>query len=276
MSKFGLMGNLFVENNVTYTRPKKEGFTFINIFLIILGIACLMYAVGMMLMGSTVFVIFWILSGMFFLGLGIIRSKRTDIHMARYVILRKVFYTFLWVGIICFVALEAIIIVNGTEERIGSPNIVMVLGAGLRGETPTATLAYRLDTAAEYLKKNNSAKVIVSGGQGKDEMITEASAMEKYLINCGIESERIIKEEQSINTKENFQYTRKKLDEEGYDKNEKVLIVTNSFHMARAKLLAERNGFEAYGESAPSYPYLIPNSYAREAFALIKTYLFDK
>ena len=61
--------------------------------------------------------------------------------------------------------------------------IIIVLGAGLKGDTPSLALERRLEKAAEYMNKNGNAIAIVSGGQGKGETISEAQAMENYLLN---------------------------------------------------------------------------------------------
>ena len=81
--------------------------------------------------------------------------------------------------------------------------IIIVLGAGLKGDTPSLALERRLEKAAEYMNKNGNAIAIVSGGQGKGETISEAQAMENYLLNHGIREDRIIKEDNSTSTYEN-------------------------------------------------------------------------
>ena len=82
---------------------------------------------------------------------------------------------------------------------------VIVLGAAVRGDVPSATLAARLDCALEYLKKSPETRAIVTGGQGDGENVTEASAMRAYLEARGIDSERIYEEDQSASTLENLQ-----------------------------------------------------------------------
>ena len=88
-----------------------------------------------------------------------------------------------------------------------------MLGAGLKGDTPSLALERRLEKAAEYMNKNGNAIAIVSGGQGKGETISEAQAMENYLLNHGIREDRIIKEDNSTSTYENFEYSKLMMDE---------------------------------------------------------------
>lgn len=119
---------------------------------------------------------------------------------------------------------------------------VIVLGAGLRGTTPSRQLAMRLNAAAEYYAKNPDAVIIVSGGKGEDEIISEASAMQTYLIAKGIPESSIIKEEKSTSTETNFKCSKEILDElfgETYD----ICYITNDFHVFRAGFFARETGF---------------------------------
>ncbi len=155
---------------------------------------------------------------------------------------------------------------------------VVVLGAGLFGDQPSPSLHYRLQKALEYTKKHPHVPIVVSGGQGPDEWITEAKAMECFLLQNGIEAKRIIKEERSTSTKENLIFTKELLKHDINTKKPTLLIVTSEYHMFRAKFLAKRNGFIPYGKCAatPAYPrYLKPLYYFREYFAVIKSFFFD-
>ena len=72
---------------------------------------------------------------------------------------------------------------------------VVVLGAQVRADGPSVILKYRLDAAADYLKKNPGTVCIVTGGQGYNEPYPEAVGMKDYLVQQGIEEERILTEE---------------------------------------------------------------------------------
>lgn len=144
---------------------------------------------------------------------------------------------------------------------------VVILGAGIRGDQVTRTLQRRLDKGLEYARKNPDALLVVSGGQGPQELVTEAYAMRQYLLAHGIGPARVLMEDQSTSTEENFAFSKRLLDERlgaGY----RVVYVTNNFHAYRAGRMAR-----AAGLSAASYPagldwYLAPVSYAREICAV--------
>jgi uncharacterized SAM-binding protein YcdF (DUF218 family) len=149
-------------------------------------------------------------------------------------------------------------------------NSMIILGAKLNGAELSLSLKNRMDAALAYLKKNPTTKVIVSGGQGSDELISEADAMKSYLIANQINPLRIQLEARSTSTFENIQYSKKLL------QGNHILLVSNDFHLLRAKLIAERQGL-----IVDTLPSPTPNSvkiqlYIREYVALIKSFLLDR
>lgn len=147
---------------------------------------------------------------------------------------------------------------------------VIVLGAGVHGETPSHPLAMRLRAAKKYYDKNPDAYVIVSGGQGFQESISEAEAMEKYLISLGVPEDKIIKEDKSHSTADNMAFSKEILDEmfnEGYS----VTVVTNNFHIYRAVGIAKEAGLEnvTHYHAGLKWYSLVP-CYLRESLAVLK------
>ena len=172
------------------------------------------------------------------------------------------------IGLIVLILLEGLILsqVRGTEEP--QADILIVLGAGLRGETPSATLQVRLDAALEQLLARPEAVAVLSGGQGHNESISEAKAMARYLTARGIEPSRLYLEEQARNTEQNLRFSREIIEENHLDGS--IAVVSNGFHLYRAKHLAERMGMEVETVSAPvPYAWLIPSVYLREACSLL-------
>ena len=95
--------------------------------------------------------------------------------------------------IVAEVILVTFIGLYGFYDNISyNEDAVIVLGAGLRGDKVSIPLKLRLDKAIEYHKKNPDAVIVVSGGQGFQETVTEAYAMEKYLIENGVDKSKII------------------------------------------------------------------------------------
>lgn len=95
---------------------------------------------------------------------------------------------------------------------------VLILGCGLYGSRPSRALMQRMDRAIQYLNISPVSNVIVSGGQGRNEDISEAEAMHTYLIEHGISKERIYVEDQSTNTKEKLCFLKKSLKKTAFQK----------------------------------------------------------
>lgn len=152
------------------------------------------------------------------------------------------------------------------------PEFAVVLGAQIHGDQPSLTLRRRLDKAAEYLQDHPQATVIVSGGQGADELQTEASVMREYLIQKQIAPERIVEEPLASDTRENLQFSAALAEELGMD-TKKVLIITSDFHQLRAKYIARSLGMEPYGLSSKTAPWILKiNFELREVFAFVKAW----
>lgn len=175
-----------------------------------------------------------------------------------------------------FALIEGILIYEGNKtEENNDIDYVLVLGARLYGTVPSPALTERLTKTIEYLESNPEVITIVCGGQGYNEDITEASAMEKFLIDRGIDATKIVKEEHSTSTFENIKNARDIIKEIDNSEEFNVLIVTSDFHVFRSKLLAERLGLSAYGLSAKTPEVTVFKSYIREYFAVIKSLIFD-
>lgn len=181
--------------------------------------------------------------------------------------------------LICFCALESIILSGSRSSNQQEADVVIVLGAMVWKNGPSPVLVKRLNTAATYLKEHPDVTVMVSGGQGTDEPESEAQAMADYLIEQNIDPSRIILEDQSFNTYQNLSNCKKKLVECGYHlATTRLLVVSNGFHLTRVRMLAKRCGLQVATLAAP-LPKDWKNKlycYIREPLALVKSFLLDR
>lgn len=177
--------------------------------------------------------------------------------------------------IISFTVCTTVVYRNGHRIPPENADAVIVLGAGLRGEKVSLSLAYRLDAAIDYYNQNQNAVIVVSGGQGKNELVSEAFAMKTYLLEKGIPASKIITEDKSSRTVENFSFTKKILDEYFNDNHYETVYVTNSFHVFRAGLIAKQANLVSHGLSAKDVDFLQPTYYIREYFSIIKYFAID-
>ena len=187
----------------------------------------------------------------------------------------KICYTVcLAVGLTFFIILQSMII-SGSKTDNAEADVLIVLGAGLRNGAPSLVLAYRLNAAAEYVRTRENIPIIVTGGIGRGETISEGEAMARYLIARGVDENLIWKEETSTRTFENIRNAVEIMEEKGMDvENITVAVVSNEFHLYRAKLIAEKAGLEAMGIAAET-PGLHRRIlyYFREAFSLTRELL---
>lgn len=154
-------------------------------------------------------------------------------------------------------------------EASNDRDYLIILGARVKGTEPSLALQYRIDAAADYLKKNPETIAIASGGQGSGEEISEAAAIKNSLLEAGIQEERILLEDKSTDTVENIKFSKKLISNDF----ETGLLVTNDFHLYRAKSIAKDHGLEVEGLPAETPLIAVPKSYAREYLAITKYYL---
>ncbi|MBQ9345754.1 MAG: YdcF family protein, partial [Oscillibacter sp.] len=170
----------------------------------------------------------------------------------RGVTVRRIAAGVLSAGCVLFALLETAILTQAHEDWTALPtDAVIVLGAGLAGTDPTPSLQLRLETAADYLAEHPHIPVVVSGGQGRDEDISEAEAMRTALLSLGVDERRILMEDKATSTKENLAYSRAVLESAGVSVSEaEIAVVTNGFHILRTRLLARRQGMNIIGVAA--------------------------
>ena len=153
---------------------------------------------------------------------------------------------------------------------------IIILGCAIRGDgSLTPLLKGRVDSALSFAKRQlrttgKQAAFVPSGGQGSDEVMSEAEAMENYLLEQGVEPELILKEDKSTNTKENLKFSREAIENVADDfENKKIAFSTTNYHVFRGYVLSLKNGFKAEGISAKTKWYFFPNAFLREFLGLL-------
>jgi len=240
-----------------------------NIVAVVIA-ACLIFNTIMLLMAgidsSKLF------SALFGFGLLIFVFLYDNLHKKKKKLAKIAMISFI-AFLISLVIIEGIVI-SKANQKTDSGDVVIVLGAGLYGNSPGPLLKKRLDTAYVFLVENPQALCVVSGGQGPDEVDSEANVMARYLISKGIDNDRIIREDKSVNTLENFTFSKILIDEYFGHSNYQSVYVTNTFHVYRSGLIAKEVGIESQGLSAPAIKSSEFNYFLREYCALIFHWLF--
>lgn len=180
--------------------------------------------------------------------------------------------------LLAFGALLGAVLYGAYDHIQGDPQIMVILGCQINPWGPSVLLQDRLDKALDYLEDHPDMTVVVSGGQGPDEHISEARCMYDYLTEHGVDEEQILLEDRSSNTVENLRYTMELLADEGYDTTADMVVVSNGFHLTRARMLAQRAGFDQVSTLAAPTSHLPSRlqMYIREPLALVKSFLLDR
>lgn len=237
----------------------------------ILAVSCLFYCLSIIFfMGyGTKFFLIW---GFLACAMGVLSVLlwRRDWWEKIPLWIRRSFWLLCVIGAVIFLFVECLIGSQFHAKATNGADYMIILGAQWKSHGPSYVLQKRLDAAIDYLQKNPDTQIIVSGGKGKNEPISEAEGMAAYLENAGIAPQRILPEDQSTNTHENLEFSGQYLDKE----QDRVVIVTNNFHVYRALKLAQKKGYvQAEGLAAGSYPAMLPNNLLREFFGVIKDFV---
>ena len=180
-------------------------------------------------------------------------------------VLKVILTSVLGVGILIYAVTGALILHAARGDGDEKCEYIVVLGAGVRGTTPSQILSDRIEKAYTYLSENPDVICIASGGQGPDEDISEAQCIFDHLTGRGIDPDRIWLEEKSTSTWENFQFTLNLIEEKTGSRPEKLGVLSSDFHLFRAGMFASDCGVDAVGIPAPTrWLSLRINYYLRE------------
>jgi len=189
-------------------------------------------------------------------------------------LLRSLVTVVLVICVAYFCVVESFIIKDAHTETETPADYIIVLGAGVNGTVPSLSLRDRLVGTYDYMTVNPNCIAIVSGGQGEGEDITEAKCMRDWLVDRGIDSDRIIMEDKATCTLENLRYSMDIIHTLPVE-DPVIGIVSSEYHLHRAKRLSDYVGIDVIGIAArTSYPTVAANYFIREAFAMTEQYVF--
>lgn len=179
-------------------------------------------------------------------------------------------------GVILLMAAMNLITTCGQTDWDNAKNAeyAIVLGAGVHENgQPSRIMRTRLAAVEELLEKNPTIQVILSGGQGTDEPVSEAQCMFDALVKQGIDPERLLLEEESETTRENLENSMEILSEQG-GTEQPVVLVTSEFHQCRAKFIADSLNLKTCAVSGVTDQWVYRVNYTlREVFAFVKAFV---
>lgn len=172
----------------------------------------------------------------------------------------------LLLGALAFCGYNGVMMARYSHRPLEQVRCIMILGCQVRGDQPGGELEKRLTTALPLINENPEAPVIVTGGQGLGEAISEAECMKRWLVAEGVPEARIYAEDGSHSTAENFRYSSGILQSLGI--SDGIAVVTNDFHQYRAELYARKFGLSVGHYSSETRLLVLPNYLIRELAAL--------
>jgi uncharacterized SAM-binding protein YcdF (DUF218 family) len=232
-----------------FTMVRREGFRPVNLLSLLAGLAVF---------------------GLIGLMIAALRAHSPDLTVSLVItVMLSGYISFLLVSYVLYAFLYARI--TGLRRA----DYVVVLGSGLNGDRVPPLLAGRLDRGLrvyQALARRRQADpvVIVSGGKGSDERISEAEAMARYLIDRGLPEDSVVREDQSRTTEENLTFSQAIMarSRPGY----RCIIVTSNYHVFRTAIIARRLRVNGQVTGARTAGYYWPSAMLREFAAVFLSY----
>ena len=266
-----------------------------TVILGIVAVLCLLYYIVIVAYSGfgTSFVFVWLIFAVLF-GTGAVGLKHYHKYPYKMPLWIPVsMITVCVTGVVIFVIVEFLVFAGAVRTPKPGLDYLVVLGAKVQGEAVSNSLKKRLDRAIEYLEENPDTMLVLSGGKGDGEDISEAQAMHDYLKYNGVEEYQMVLEDKSRSTVENivFSYNRILAEKRIHrhevsrmrphitggnvlnapDKPMEIGILTSNFHVFRAEQIAKKRGIEdVHGIASDSDPVLFVHLCVRECMAILK------
>lgn len=152
-----------------------------------------------------------------------------------------------------------------------SAEYALVLGSGVNEDgSPSRIMRQRISAAMEFMEANPDAVLILTGGQGDYEPVSEAGCMYQVMLELGADPARLLLEEESSTTRENLMNSIAIIEARG-DKDQPVGLITSEFHQRRARYIADTLELDTFPVSADTDQWFYRINYTlREVFAFVK------
>lgn len=188
--------------------------------------------------------------------------------------MKKRVFKYIAIGIlVLYVFIQTMVFSFGQFAKPVKSKCIIILGCSVYGKTPSPFLKERLDQGIKLYKDGYGKVIIVSGGKGSGEQISEADAMYNYLIKNGISNSKIIKENKSETTYENIYNCEKIMAQKNIND---AVIVSNKFHLFRAYIIGKKLKLSGTysGIFVSSYKLQEMKGYLREVPAVFKSLVY--
>lgn len=189
-------------------------------------------------------------------------------------ILRIIKYLVL-IGFIIIIFIQVDVVTFSMKAKPKESDCIIVLGCQVKGSDPSPFLQARLNECLRLYKEGYGKYIIVSGGKGAGEDITEAEAMKNFLLDKGISENNIVLEDKSTNTMDNLTFSKNVMDLKGF---KTAVVVSNKYHLKRSSLMTKKLSMNTSfsGVFVSQYKLLEYKGYVREVLGIVKFWVLRK
>lgn len=148
------------------------------------------------------------------------------------------------------IALVTVLVVSQQDQR-RPVDAIVVLGAAQYNGRPSPVLRARLDHALQLYEESLAPRIVVTGGVGRGDTTSEAIVGRNYLLTHGVPPAAVVVQPQGRSTQASMTAVADWLEAEHLNR---VILVSDPFHMFRLRLEARRTALEAYTSPTESSP----------------------
>jgi uncharacterized SAM-binding protein YcdF (DUF218 family) len=141
---------------------------------------------------------------------------------------------------------------QSTRDEARRADVIVVLGAAEYRGKPSPVLKARLDHGLELFREKMAPRILTTGGAGGDPRFTEGQVGRDYLIRQGVPAEAILVESEGESTTESTEAAAEIIRRVGL---RSCILVSDGYHIFRAKKRLEAQGLSVYGSPRPEAPH---------------------
>src|SRR5256885_12638133 len=158
------------------------------------------------------------------------------------------------VAVLLLVAWAAVVVtvaVTAARDEATTADAIAVLGAAQYNGRPSPVFRARLDHAATLYQRGLAPVILVTGGTGSRDTVSESEVGRRYLLKAGLPEGAVVGLPAAASTAAPLAGVAERLSGKG---NRRVLLVSDGFHMLRLRIIATRLGLQPFTSPAPNSP----------------------
>jgi uncharacterized SAM-binding protein YcdF (DUF218 family) len=165
--------------------------------------------------------------------------------------MRRVVVALVLAVVLLWLASLAAVFTAARRDAAAPADAIVVLGAAQYDGRPSPVFRARLDHAVALFRRGLAPRVVVTGGTGTGDTVSEATVGRRYLLAAGLPGSAVDAESAGRSSAPSLRAAADRVHAAG---GARVILVSDGFHMLRLKFLAHRFGLAAVGSPAPASP----------------------